>query len=425
MLDVKIILEKQEEVEKNLQLRGSSLFLSEICENEKKRKTIVGSVEALRKERNEVSKKIGESKRKGEDISEISREMKSVSEKIKSLENELRDIENDTKESLLVLPNLIHESVPTGADEKDNVEIKKWGEKPEFSFQPKEHTEIGTKLNLVDFKRGAKIAKSRFALFKGLGARLERALINFMLEVQGENGYVEMSPPYIVNKASMTGTGQLPKFEEELFRLDEEDKFYLIPTAEVPVTNIHRDEILSAEELPLKYMAYTPCFRREAGSYGKDTTGLIRQHQFDKVELVKFASPETSFDELEQLLENAEEILKRLNLHYRIVSLCSGDMGFASSKTYDIEVWLPGQNTYREISSCSNFTDFQARRMGIRFKRDKNSKPEFVHTLNGSGLAAGRLFVGILENYQKEDGSVIIPEALRHYMGGLHEITAK
>ncbi len=419
MLDIKDIQDNLERVEKKLQLRGSHLFLSKIVEKEKKRKAILGKVEVLRKERNEVSKKVGELKRNGEDISLISGKMKTVSEDIKALEGSLRKIEEEVRESLLLIPNIPHETVPTGSNEGENIEIKKWGREPEFVFKPKEHTEIGSNLGLLDFERGVKIAKSRFALLKGQGAKLERALINFMLDVQGRNGYIEMSPPYIVNKTSMMGTGQLPKFEEELFRLDEEEKLYLIPTAEVPVTNIHRNEILSAEDLPIKYMACTPCFRREAGSYGKDTIGLIRQHQFHKVELVEFTTPESSFDELEKLVESAEEILKQLDLHYRVVTLCTGDLGFSAAKTYDIEVWIPSQNTYREISSCSNFTDFQARRMGIRFKREKKSKPEFVHTLNGSGLAVGRLFVAILENYQQENGSVVIPEALRGYLGGM------
>ncbi|MBI5184268.1 MAG: serine--tRNA ligase [Nitrospinae bacterium] len=422
MLDVRLIQENPEEIEKALQKRGPRISLSGIMEQEKGRKKILAELENLRRERNEASKKTGEAKRKGEDVSLINQDMKAVSENIKTLEKDLRDIETDVNNALLELPNIPHESAPEGRDEKENPEIRTWGEKPAFSFEPKEHNVIGAESGILDFERGVKIAKSRFSLFKGKGARLERALINFMLDTHEEKGYIEIRPPYIVNKASMTGTGQLPKFEEELFRLDEEEKLYLIPTAEVPVTNIHRDEILSLEDLPIKYMAYTPCFRREAGSYGKDTTGLIRQHQFDKVELVKFAAPETSFEELEKLTQDAEDILKRLNLHYRVVCLCTGDLGFASAKTYDIEVWFPAQNKFREISSCSDFTDFQARRMGIRFKRGKNAKPEFVHTLNGSGLAVGRLFAAILENYQKEDGSVIIPDVLVEYMGGIKEI---
>lgn len=425
MLDVKRIQENPEEIEKKLRQRGSQISLSGIMESEKKRKKNLVELESLRRERNEVSKSIGESKRRGEDISLINSSMKAVSENIKCLEKDLRETEAEMENALLEIPNIPHESVPLGTDEKENLKIREWGKQPEFSFEPKEHTAIGLSLGLLDFERGAKITKSRFSLFKGKGAKLERALINFMLDTHEEKGYVEIRPPYIVNKTSMTGTGQLPKFEEELFRLDEEEKLYLIPTAEVPVTNIHRDEILAAEDLPIKYMAYTPCFRREAGSYGKDTTGLIRQHQFDKVELVKFVDPDTSFEELERLTKDAEAILQSLNLHYRVVCLCTGDLGFASAKTYDIEVWFPAQNKFREISSCSNFIDFQARRMGIRFKRDKNAKPELVHTLNGSGLAVGRLFAAILENYQKEDGSVIIPNALRGYLGGACEIKAE
>ncbi len=423
MLDKKYLLENQDDAEKKLSLRGSAVSISAILDKEIERKKLLLEVESLRKERNAVSKSIGESRKKGEDISEISQKMKVVSENIKSLEESLREIDSKTREEFLLIPNFPDETVPVGKDESENVEIRVWGDKPNFQFKPKAHTEIGSQLKILDIERGVKIAKSRFSLLKGNGARLERALINFMLDIQRENGYIEIAPPYIVNQASMTGTGQLPKFEEELFRLDEKEKLYLIPTAEVPVTNIHRDEILSEKDLPIKYVAFTPCFRREAGSYGKDTIGLIRQHQFNKVELVQFANPENSFDALEKLTENAEEILKRLNLHYRVINLCTGDIGFSAAKTYDIEVWLPSQNLYREISSCSNFTDFQARRMGIRFRSDQTSKPQFVHTLNGSGLAVGRLFVAILENYQKEDGSVKIPEPLQEYMGGLKEMT--
>jgi len=422
MLDIRRILENTRETEEKLLRRGPAISLAGITERERARRQALGQVESLRRERKDASKKIGECRRTGADIAALSREMKGVSEKIKVLEQDLREVEEGLRDRLLQIPNIPSDSVPPGRDERDNVEIRQWGDLPEFSFEPRGHADIGSRLGILDFKRGVKIAKSRFALFKGRGARLERALINFMLDTHESRGYVEISPPYIVNKASMTGTGQLPKFEEELFTLDEEDKLYLIPTAEVPVTNMHRDEILEAGQLPLKYMAYTPCFRREAGSYGRDTTGLIRQHQFDKVELVEFTTPETSFDELEGLTSDAEDVLKRLGLAYRVVALCAGDLGFASAKTYDLEVWFPAQNRYREISSCSNFTDFQARRMGIRFKREKQSKPELVHTLNGSGLAAGRLFAAVLENYQTENGSVIIPEALRSYMAGAEVI---
>jgi len=348
--------------------------------------------------------------------------MKGVSEEIKRLEADIRIIESNENEILLTLPNIPHESVPVGRDEKGNIEVRKWGEVPEFNFDPKPHWEIGEDLEIIDFQRATNIAGARFALLKGAGALLERSLINFMLDIHTrEHGYTEVLPPFMVNPKSMTGTGQLPKFEEELFRIERDD-LYLIPTAEVPVTNIHQKEILKEDDLPLYYTAYTPCFRREAGSYGKDTRGLIRQHQFNKVELVKFSRPDSSYVELEKLTNDAEDILKRLGLPYRVIILCTGDMGFAAAKTYDIEVWLPGQDTYREISSCSNFEDFQARRADIRYKSSKG-KTTFVHTLNGSGLAVGRTLVAILENFQQEDGSVIIPEVLKTYMGGLERIT--
>jgi seryl-tRNA synthetase len=344
--------------------------------------------------------------------------MREVSQQIKGLDDELRGIEEEFDLFLLTVPNIPHASVPVGRSESDNVEIRSHGEKPSFDFEAKPHWEIGESLGILDFERGAKITGARFTLYRGMGARLERALINFMLDLHTEqHGYLEMLPPFMVNRESMTGTGQLPKFEDDLFRLEGLD-YYLIPTAEVPVTNIHRGEILRSAELPLRYTAYTPCFRKEAGSYGKDTRGLIRQHQFNKVELVKFARPEQSYSELELLLDNAEEVLRRLGLHYRVVELCTGDLGFSAAKTYDIEVWLPGQEAYREISSCSNFEDFQARRAGIRFRDEEKAKPEFVHTLNGSGLAVGRTLVAILENYQSADGSVRIPEVLRPYVGG-------
>lgn len=323
---------------------------------------------------------------------------------------------------LLTVPNVPHPTVPVGASEADNRQVRTWGEPPCFAFDPKPHWEIGEGLGILDFERGAKLTGARFTLYRGAGARLERALVNFMLDLHTErHNYLEMLPPFVVNRESMTGTGQLPKFEDDLFHLEGVD-YFLIPTAEVPVTNIHRAEILKAADLPLSYTAYTPCFRKEAGSYGKDVRGLIRQHQFNKVELVKFVHPATSYDELEKLLSNAEEVLRQLGLAYRVVELCTGDMGFSAAKTYDIEVWLPGQETYREISSCSNFEDFQSRRASIRFREDEKSKPEFVHTLNGSGLAVGRTLVAILENYQQEDGSVVIPDVLRPYMGGLQKI---
>jgi seryl-tRNA synthetase len=346
-----------------------------------------------------------------------------LSQRIKALDDELAEIEKQLQEILLFIPNMPHESVVVGKDEKDNPVVKVWGEKPSFNFEPKPHWDIGEQLGILDFERAAKMTGARFTLYWGAGAELERALINFMLDMHTtKHGYTEVLPPFIVNSSSLIGTGQLPKFKNDLFKLEDWD-YYLVPTAEVPVTNIHAGEILEEDELPKYYTAYTPCFRSEAGSYGKDTRGLIRQHQFNKVELVKIVKPEDSYSELESLLANAEAILQALGLHYRVVSLCTGDLGFAASKTYDIEVWLPGQDTYREISSCSNFEDFQARRADIRFRRKGKKKTELVHTLNGSGLAVGRTVVAILENYQQEDGSVVIPEALRPYMKGKDRIT--
>jgi len=336
----------------------------------------------------------------------------------------LRDAAETRMNDLLSsLPNIPHESVPVGKDESDNVEVRRWGKKPEFDFEPKDHVDLGTALGILDLDRAAKIAASRFAILNGAGARLERALINFMLDVQTrEHGYAETLPPFIVNEKSLFGTAQLPKFAEDLFKLQDDRELYLVPTAEVPVTNYHREEILDATQLPMKWAAYTPCFRSEAGSYGKDTRGVIRQHQFEKVELVKYALPENSYDELESLTRDAEDILQRLGIHYRVVALSTGDIGFGSAKTYDIEVWLPSQDTFREISSCSNYEAFQARRAQIRFRRAGGAKPEFVHTLNGSGLAVGRTWIAVLENYQQADGTIVIPEALRPYMGGLEKI---
>ena len=350
------------------------------------------------------------------------REVEEVSEAIRSSEGPLAEIEAKFKRFMLTLPNLPNPSVQIGKNENDNREVRCWGEPPKFDFEPKNHWDIGEELAILDFTRAAKIAGARFAVYRDAGARLERALINFMLDLHtSENGYKEMLPPALVNRTSLIGTGQLPKFEEDLFHLAPGD-YFLIPTAEVPLTNLHRDEMLERDELPIKYVAYTPCFRSEAGSYGKDVRGLIRLHQFNKVEMVKFCEPETSYEELESMVRNAEEVLKRLKLPYRVVELCTGDMGFASAKTYDLEVWLPGQNAYREISSCSNCEDFQARRANIRYRKEKKGRPLFVHTLNGSGLAVGRTLVALLENYQQKDGSVVIPDALRPYMGGLGQI---
>lgn len=421
MLNMEIVRKDLKCVEDGLKKRGDKSDLTALLNLDEKRRGILKKIEELRFRRNKASEEIARLKREGKSAEAILSQMKGVSEEVRRLEEEITIVENEEEEILLTIPNLPHESVPEGRNEKANQEVRRWGDVPQFSFEPRQHWDIGEDLEIIDFQRAANIAGARFALLKGKGALLERALINFMLDLHtSEHGYTEVLPPFLVNKESMTGTGQLPKFEDELFKL-ERDGFYLIPTAEVPVTNIHRGEILQEEALPLYYTAWTPCFRREAGSYGKDTRGLIRQHQFNKVELVKFSKPQDSYDELEKLTNNAEEVLKRLGLSYRVVLLCTGDMGFSSAKTFDIEVWLPGQNTYREISSCSNFEDFQARRANIRFKSAKG-KTEFVHTLNGSGLAVGRTLVAILENYQQEDGTVIVPEALRKYMGGAERI---
>jgi seryl-tRNA synthetase len=427
MLDLRFVRENADVVMARLARRGTRLDLTEFLALDVKRRAAQQEIETLRRKRNEVSLEIGRLKKAGQPAEDKVAEMRSVGDTIAQLENGTREVEDAQRNILLTIPNLPHASVPDGKDENDNVEIRRWsaqgGEPPSFSFNPKPHWDLAEYLDIIDFDRAAKITGARFALYKDAGARLERALINFMLDLHTtEHGYREVLPPFMVNRASMTATGQLPKFEEELFRV-ENGTYFLIPTAEVPVTNIHRDEILPEESLPILYTAYTPCFRREAGSYGKDTRGLIRQHQFNKVELVKFTRPDDSYEELEKLTSHAEEILKRLGLPYRVIVLCTGDMGFSAAKTYDIEVWLPGQNKYREISSCSNFEDFQARRGNIRYKPKDGKKTDLVHTLNGSGLAVGRTVVAILENYQQPDGSVIIPEALRPYMGGAERIT--
>ncbi|MBW1804945.1 MAG: serine--tRNA ligase [Deltaproteobacteria bacterium] len=422
MLDLKYLRANLDEIKKMLKNRGTDLDLS-IFENiDKDRRERLSSLEALRHQRNRASEDVASMKKKGEDASGIISEMKKVSAEIKEQETGLTGIQEELNRLLMVIPNVPHESVAVGKDEADNPVIRTWGEIKEVDFEPLPHWEVGERLGILDFSRAAKLAGARFALYFGAGARLERALINFMLDIHTrEHGYTEVLPPFMVNSACMTGTGQLPKFKEDLFKIEDWDH-YLIPTAEVPVTNIHREEILQEDALPIYYVAYTPCFRSEAGSYGKDTRGLIRQHQFNKVELVKFSRPEDSYEELEKLTANAEEILKRLELPYRVISLCTGDLGFSAAKTYDLEVWLPGHKLYREISSCSNFQDFQARRAEIRFKKKGASGTELVHTLNGSGLAVGRTLVAILENYQQEDGSIIIPEVLRPYMGGIAEI---
>ena len=419
MLDLKTIRDNPEAVKSRLKRRGGDFKeLDELLKPEEDRRLGLQESESLKNKKKKLSAEVGQLKQKGQDASELMEEVRAINISIKDLDDKIQAWEQQVQEKLLGIPNIPDDSIPDGADESANQLVRDWGTKPEFSFKPKNHVEIGERLDLIDFKRAAKISGARFVVYKGLGAGLLRALINFMIDVQTrENGYQELYPPFLVNKESMQGTGQLPKFEEELFAT-RNDPLYLIPTAEVPVTNFHRDEILEEESLPICYAAYTPCFRREAGSYGKDTQGLIRQHQFDKVELVKFSRPEESSAELDKLVENAESILKKLNLHYRVMELCAGDLGFSAAKTYDLEVWLPSQDTYREISSCSNFADYQARRARIRCKKRTGGKAEFVHTLNGSGLAAGRLFVALLENCQQEDGTVIIPEALRSYMHG-------
>ncbi len=419
MLDIKIIRENFEEVKRRLKRRGGDFKdLDELLKPEEDRRFGLQESESLKNRKKKLSSEVGQLKQKGQDASKIMEEVRTINVSIKELDDKIQAWEQQVQKKLLGIPNLPDDSIPDGTDESANRFVRDWGIKPEFSFKPKNHVEIGEQLDLIDLKRAAKISGARFAVYKGQGASLLRALINFMIDVQTrENGYQELYPPFLVNKESMLGTGQLPKFTEELFAT-RDDPLYLIPTAEVPVTNFHRDEILEEESLPICYAAYTPCFRREAGSYGKDTQGLIRQHQFDKVELVKFSRPEESPAELEKLVENAESILKKLNLHYRVMELCAGDLGFSAAKTYDLEVWLPSQDTFREISSCSNFTDYQARRAQIRSKKRTGGKPEFVHTINGSGLAAGRLFVALLENYQQEDGTVLVPEMLRSYLHG-------
>jgi seryl-tRNA synthetase len=425
MLEAKFIREHVEEVRERIGLRGGIIDFGRFVAIDGERRKAVQEWESLRALQKKVSDEVSQKKRKGEDPSDLITDMKKVSQDLKALDGVVEEKERALQEFLLMVPNIPHSSVPVGKDSADNVEVRRWGEIPSFNFEPKAHWDIGEELGILDFKAGAKIAGARFTLYWDLGAKLERALINFMLDLHTrEHGYREVLPPFMANRVTMTGTGQLPKFEEELFKVEGTD-YFLIPTAEVPVTNIHQDEVLEEEALPLYYTAYTPCFRKEAGSYGKDTRGLIRQHQFNKVELVKFTKPDTSYDELEKLLNNAEEVLQRLKLPYRVVNLCAGDLGFSAAKTYDIEVWLPGQNTFKEISSCSNFGDFQARRAKIRYRLSGKSKTDYVHTLNGSGLAVGRTLVAILENYQQADGSVIIPEVLRHYMYGVERIEKK
>lgn len=423
MLDVKIIRERTGLLYEALKKRGVSFDVETLLKLDEKRRELIRETERLKNEKNILSDNIARLKKTGEDTKTLIEHLKDTGKRIAELDQALKETEKEWDDMMLLIPNMPHISVPEGTTDKDNKVVRVWGEKPIFDFEPLPHWDIGEKLDILDFKRAAKITGSRFTLYKSFGAQLERALINFMLELHTrEHGYTEVLPPFMVNRQTMTGTGQLPKFEDELFRLDGID-YFLIPTAEVPVTNIYSHEIVRENDLPIKFVAYTPCFRKEAGAHGKDTRGLTRQHQFNKVELVKFSLPETSYDELEGLLRDAEEVLRRLNIHYRVSLLCTGDLGFSSAKTYDIEVWLPGQNIYREISSCSNFEAFQARRAMIRYKKS-NGRNEFVHTLNGSGLAIGRTVMAILENYQTSDGSIVVPEALRPYLNGLERFPA-
>lgn len=426
MLDIKYLRANFEEVKSRLQHRGEDLSeLEHFEELDVKRRELIVEAEQLKSKRNEVSQQVAVLKREKKDADQLITEMREVGDKIKALDEELKTVETALEQILLGIPNLPHESVPVGDTEDENVPIRHWGEKTQFNFEFKPHWDIATDLDILDFERAGKVTGSRFVFYKGLGARLERALFNFMLDLHTEeHGYVEVLPPYMVNRASMTGTGQLPKFEEDAFLIEQED-YFLIPTAEVPVTNLHREEILNGDDLPISYAAFSACFRSEAGSAGRDTRGLIRQHQFNKVELVKFTKPEDSYEQLEILTGHAEKVLQLLKLPYRVLSMCTGDLGFTAAKKYDIEVWMPSYDNYREISSCSNFEAFQARRANIRFRRDPKGKPEHVHTLNGSGLAIGRTVAAILENYQQEDGSVVIPEVLRPYMGNREVISAK
>ncbi len=416
MLDLRFVRENIDLVEESLRKRGNKLSLDNFKDLEEQRRELIAEVEKLKHRRNVVSDQIGELKRKGEDASGIIAEMKEVSDKIKDYDKKLAELEATIRDTLLGIPNIPHESVPFGSSDQDNEEVLRWGEPRDFAFAPKAHWDLGEELDILDFERAARVTGARFTFLKNAGARLERSLVNFMLDLHVEkHGYTEIFPPFVVNAASATGTGQLPKFGEDMFKLEGLD-YYLIPTAEVPVTNLYREEILEEKLLPIYHVAYSACFRAEAGSHGRDTRGIIRQHQFNKVELVKFVKPEDSYAELEKLTADAEEVLQLLELPYRKVVLCTGDLGFSSAKTYDLEVWLPAYNGYREISSCSNFEDFQARRAGIRYRREEDGKTEFVHTLNGSGLAIGRTLAAILENYQNEDGSITVPEVLRPYM---------
>jgi seryl-tRNA synthetase len=427
MLDLNYVRENIDHVREALKARrADTAALDDFTRADEERRCVIAESDQLNAQRNASSREIGALMKKGKkDEAEARRaEVGSLKDRIAELDQLRTQTETRMHELLSTLPNIPHATVPVGTDESDNVEVRRWGKAPEFPFEPRDHVDLGTALGILDLERATKIAAARFAILNGAGARLERALVNFMLDVQTrEHGYLETLPPFIVNRNALFGTGQLPKFEADLFKLQDDRELFLIPTAEVPVTNYHSDEILDASQLPMRWAAYTPCFRSEAGSYGRDTRGVIRQHQFEKVELVKYSLPENSYEELESLTRDAETILEKLGLHYRVVALSTADLGVASAKTYDLEVWLPSQNTFREISSCSNYEAYQARRAQIRFRRGGGAKPEFVHTLNGSGLAIGRTWIAVLENYQQEDGSVIIPEVLRPYMNGMDRIT--
>ncbi len=422
MLDIKFVRDNLELVQKALENRHNPLKLDAFMGMEKRRRDILGEVETLKNQRNTVSKQISAMKKNKENTDAIVLEMRTVGDQIGALDEELKEVENGLRDILLSIPNIPKEDVPVGHDDRDNPEVRRWGEPKKFDFTPQPHWDLGTELDILDAERAAKVAGARFTFYKGLGARLERACINFMMDLHAnKQGYTEMLAPYLANTASMTGTGQLPKFADDMFKIEGQD-YYLVPTAEVPATNYHREEILDGAKLPEYYTVYTASFRAEAGSAGRDTRGLIRQHQFNKVELIKFVKPEDSWNELEKMVDDAEEVLRLLKIPYHVVLLCTGDMSFTSAKTYDIEVWLPSQNMYREISSCSNCLDYQARRANIKFRRTPKDKPEFVNTLNGSGLAVGRTVAAILENYQQADGSVVIPDVLVPYMSGVKVI---
>lgn len=417
MLDIRAIRQNPEVLVKALEKRHAKVDLTEFLELDKKRRALITETEQMKSKQNEASKLIPAYKKEGKDTSALMAEMKEISEKVKVLDNEIRDIDEKIEKIILMIPNMPNDLVPEGADDQDNEEVRRFGEPRQFEFEPKPHWELGADLNILDPETAAKVTGTRFTFYRGIGARLERAIANFMLDLHTEkHGYTEVFPPFMVNRASMTGTGQLPKFEDGAFKVTGTD-YFLIPTAEVPVTNMHRDEILDGTKLPIKYCAYSACFRQEAGSAGRDTRGLVRQHQFNKVELVKFTTPETSYEELEKLTHDAEEVLQILGLPYRVVRLCAGDLGFSSAMTYDIEVWMPSYGRYVEISSCSDFESFQARRANIRYKMGQKDKAQYVHTLNGSGLAIGRTTAAVLENFQQADGTIVIPEALRKYMG--------